>query len=71
MIALRGDTDLNDGGTSRQRMGTPDQQAVLMNVFRVEVREEQLAVWLKVGGTQSDAANPSDKESPQSLAISR
>jgi len=46
-----------------------DQQAVLMNVTRVEVRKDQLAVWLRVTGAQSDVAKPSDEERPPSLVV--
>lgn len=47
-----------------------DQQSVLMNVSRVEVRKNQLAVWLGVIGTQSDVAIPSDEERPPSFVVS-
>jgi hypothetical protein len=49
-----------------------DQQAVLMNVARVEMRKNQLAVWLKnleVNEAQSDTAKPFDEDRPPSLLV--
>jgi len=50
----------------------PDQQTVLMNIARVAVRKNQLAVWLKsldVSEARSGAAKPFDEESAPSLLV--
>jgi DNA invertase Pin-like site-specific DNA recombinase len=56
-------------GTGQQ---APDQQAVLMNIARVEVRKNELALWLKnfeVRGAQSRAAKPFDEAAAPSLCV--
>jgi DNA invertase Pin-like site-specific DNA recombinase len=61
---------LNGHTRSRISQEASDQQAVLMDVSRVEVRKNQVAVWLRPSGAQADVANPSDKETPPSLLVS-
>ncbi|HET8971974.1 MAG TPA: zinc ribbon domain-containing protein, partial [Pseudolabrys sp.] len=47
-----------------------DQNIVLVNVLRVEVRNNQLAVWLKTANEpETDAAGPLDQEKGPSLLI--
>jgi hypothetical protein len=50
----------------------PDQQAVLMNIARIEIRKNKLAVWLKtLEGSEPQSGNvkPFDEESAPSLLI--
>ncbi|HSQ19137.1 MAG TPA: recombinase family protein, partial [Blastocatellia bacterium] len=48
----------------------PDQNVNSANVFRVEVRRNQLAVWLKKANeAETDVARPFDRESSPSLLI--
>ena len=50
----------------------PDQNVISVNVSRVEVRKNQLAVWLKnleANEAEADAARPFDRESGPSLLI--
>ena len=50
----------------------PDQQAVLMNFARLQIRKNQVAVWLKsseASETRSDPAEPFDEESAPSLLV--
>jgi hypothetical protein len=60
---------LNGLTRSRISQEASDQQAVLMNVSRVEVRKKQLAIWLRVGGAQPDVAEPFNEETAPSLVV--
>ena len=54
------------------RQETPAQNVVSVNVSRIEVRKNQLAVWLKnlaANEAETDAAGPSDRESGPPLLI--
>ena len=54
------------------RQGAPDQNGISVNVSRVEVRKNQLAVWLKnlqANEAEADATRPFDRESGPSLLI--
>jgi DNA invertase Pin-like site-specific DNA recombinase len=54
------------------RQGAPDQNVVAVNVARVEVRKNQLTVWLKnleTNEAETDGARPFDRESGPSLLI--
>jgi DNA invertase Pin-like site-specific DNA recombinase len=58
-------------GQTRSRISqeVSDQQAVLMNVSRVEVRKNQLAIWLRAGGAQPDVAEPFNEKKAPSLVV--
>ena len=54
------------------RQQAPDQNVISVNVSRVEVRKNQLAVWLKnleANEAEADATRPFDRESGPSLLI--
>jgi site-specific DNA recombinase len=54
------------------RQKSSDQNVISVNVSRVEVRKDQLAIWLKTpqaNEAQTDAARPFDRESAPSFLI--
>jgi len=63
---------LHNRARSDIREDSSDQNVVSVNVARVEVRKNQLAVWLKnlqANEAEADAARPFDRESGPSLLI--